>query len=321
MNRNMVARALFLGFLAFAMALPGACAQNEEDADDRSVHGRAVDGALSRNGVPATFTNIRYGLEERNLLDIWLAKSDTPTPLVIYIHGGGFLHNDKSKIYGAKEIDQFLAAGVSFATISYRYRTNPEGILGSLKDSKRALQFLRSKAWEYNIDKTRIGAYGSSAGAGTSLWLAFHDDMADQDNPDPVLRESTRLKAVGAFATQSTYDISRWPEILGHPDATRWPRKKQGEELDMLAWMSADDPPFYARNELPNTPVNMDRPVMNLVNHHPLHIKALLERVDEVGLKDALLYAPALGIVPSANDRSDFVKFMLTHLSSVGGGK
>ena len=271
---------------------------------------------VSGAGVSATFTDVRYGPDQRNVLDIWLAKSAKATPLVIYIHGGGFLHNDKSKAYGMKEIDQFLAAGVSFATISYRYRTNPEGILGSLNDSKRALQFLRSKSGEYNLDKSRFGAYGSSAGAGTSLWLAFHDDMADPADPDPVLRESTRLSVAGAFATQSTYDLSQWPVILNDPEAERWPRKKQDKQLDILAWMSPDDPPFYARNDMPNAPVDLDHPNMNLVHHHPLHIKALKARVEEVGLKGAYLHAPALTILPAAEVRTDFVSFMINHLVS-----
>ena len=45
------------------------------------------------------------------------------------------------------------------------------------------MQYIRSRAKEWNIDPTRIASYGSSAGAGTSLWLAFHDDLADPGNP------------------------------------------------------------------------------------------------------------------------------------------
>ena len=54
---------------------------------------------------------------------------------------------------------------------------------------RRAIQFIRSKAGEWSVDKTAFAAYGGSAGAGTSLWLAFHDDMADPHNADPVLCE------------------------------------------------------------------------------------------------------------------------------------
>lgn len=89
----------------------------------------------------------------------------------------------------------------------------------------------------------------------------------------------------------------------------------------MLAWMSADDPPFYARNDMPDAPVDLDNPSMNLVHHHPLHIKALKARVEETGLKGAYLHAPALKIVPSREVRADFVPFMVGHLKSAKGGE
>ena len=75
-----------------------------------------------------------------------------------------------------------------------------------LEDAARAVQFLRSKAGEWNIDKTRIAATGGSAGACSSLWLAFHDDMAKPDSPDPVARESTRLTAAAVNGAQTSLD-------------------------------------------------------------------------------------------------------------------
>ena len=60
--------------------------------------------------------------------------------------------------------------------------------------------------------------YGASAGAGTSLWIGFSDEMSDPLNSDPVLRESTRVSCVGAIATQATYDFFKWPEILNLPE-------------------------------------------------------------------------------------------------------
>lgn len=294
--------------------------------------------AVNVEGVAATYANVRYGTHERNLLDIWLAKSDKPTPLVIYIHGGGFTAGDKSKIYNSKDMPEFLNAGVSFATINYRYRnTDPLGVRGSLSDSKRALQFIRSKARDWNIDKTRIGAYGGSAGSGTATWLAFHDDMADPNNPDPVLRESTRLAVVGALATQATYDILQWEEILQmEPDPVSKDKQtplilefyglKDVDELygpkgkairaglDMLGLMSSDDPPLYVYNGNtdPNPPKREDRGHMN---HHPLHATALLKRARQVGLT-AQVYAPALGIAPPKQEQKSLVEFFLEHLGA-----
>ncbi|MFN9957315.1 MAG: alpha/beta hydrolase, partial [bacterium] len=85
-------------------------------------------------------------------------------------------------------------------------------VRGPLHDAARALQFVRSKADEWNIDKTRIAASGSSAGACTSLWLAFHPDLADPNSRDPIARESTRLLCAAVSGAQTTLDPRQMKE-------------------------------------------------------------------------------------------------------------
>ena len=85
-----------------------------------------------------------------------------------------------------------------------------------LHDAARALQFVRSKAGEWNIDKQRIGASGASAGACSSLWLAFHPDMADPNSSDPVTRESTRLWCAAVTVAQRPVT---WRGTRGNRDA------------------------------------------------------------------------------------------------------
>ena len=53
---------------------------------------------------------------------------------------------------------------------------------------------------------------GGSAGAGISLWLAFHDDLADPQSPDPIARESTRLTCAGVMGPQTTLDPQQMKE-------------------------------------------------------------------------------------------------------------
>ena len=65
---------------------------------------------------------------------------------------------------------------------------------------------MRSHAKEWNIDKTRIAASGGSAGACSSLYLAFHDDFADPKSADPIARESTRLFCAAVNVAQTTLD-------------------------------------------------------------------------------------------------------------------
>lgn len=277
-------------------------------------------------GERATFENEKYGDHPRNTFDIWLAESKTPTPLVIYIHGGGFTGGDKSKYFDSEDMVRFLDAGVSVACINYRFMTEePYGIKASFHDSKRCLQYIRCNAHKYNIDKTRIACSGGSAGAGTALWLAFSNDMADSRNADPVLNESTRITCAGAFATQSTYDIFQWETIIGVPmsetqeqrraiaaafglpfdDRTDFfKHEKIRNELDFLSKMDKNDPPIFVFNKhKAGIPADEDD-----LNHHPLHAKAIKERAVEVGL-EAIVYAPEIGIIDSSG--IDLVDFFL----------
>ena len=127
------------------------------------------------------YKDLSYGNHERNVLDLWISNSKINTPLMIYIHGGGFGSGSKESAYrknNFNRIKKFIENGISFATINYRFKNNDDGILISLNDAKRALQFLRHKSDQFRIDKSKIGVMGSSAGATSSLWLGFFDDMA-----------------------------------------------------------------------------------------------------------------------------------------------
>lgn len=280
--------------------------------------------AINAAGVRATFADECYGEHERNTFDIWLAESEKPTPLAIFIHGGGFVGGDKSRYYDSEDWVRLLNAGISIASINYRYMFEPPyGILGSMHDSKRCLQYIRANADRYNVDKDRIACSGGSAGAGTSLWLAFSDDMADAGNEDPVLRESTQLVCAAAFSTQSTYDILRWPELIGIPPYKKpedlltiarvfgfnsadgidlYAQNEIRKELDFLEKMTKSAPPFYVFNHYEGgIPTNEDE-----LHHHPLHAKALKNKAEQVGA-EALVYASALGISdPSGKDMVEF---------------
>src|SRR6185437_16153185 len=156
---------------------------------------------------PKNLLNVPYGKHPRQVLDFYQAKSDQPTPVVFYIHGGGWRNGDK-KI----NPKPFLDKGISVAAINYRFvqhgveeKVVPP-VKAPLEDAARALQFVRSKAGAWNIDKKRIGATGGSAGGCSSLWLAFHDDMADPKSSDPVARESTRLYCAAVNGAQVSLD-------------------------------------------------------------------------------------------------------------------
>ncbi len=223
---------------------------------------------------PATVTDIPYGTHERQVLDFCKAASDKPTPVLFFIHGGGWVTGKKPNAGG---LAAYLKAGISVVTINYRYTTNAyqagikPPVEWPLHDAARALQFVRSKAAEWNIDKERIGAAGGSAGACSSLWLAFHPDMADPKSTDPVARESTRLWCAAVDGAQTTLDPQQMKEWTpnsrygGHafgfmPDPldnkTRDTQFAQflARREEVLPWIkeyspfehvTSDDPPIY----------------------------------------------------------------------------
>ena len=286
----------------------------------------SVPDAAKAAAFPPTFADVAYGPHARNVLDFWQAKSEKPTPVVVFIHGGGFTSGDKSNAGGAAKIKPFLDAGVSFAAINYRYRTAAP-IQDVLHDCARAIQFIRSKAAAWNIDKSRLASYGGSAGAGASLWLAFHDDMADPHSPDPVLRESTRLVCAVAIATQFSYDVLRWAEVLGDEAAAQFGARenipaiygfrtaaelespagrKIRADCDMRSLITRDDPPVF---------LIVSRDAGAIAGrgdflHHPLHTKAIYDRCREVGVKVAA-DAPSLDLHPPAGGPQNQREFLL----------
>ncbi|MDB4743950.1 alpha/beta hydrolase, partial [Planctomicrobium sp.] len=207
-----------------------------------------------------TQLNLSYGPHARNVLDFYPAKSATPTPVVLYIHGGGWRGGDKKTNPKA-----FLSKGISVIAINYRYVQNgaeenvEPPVKAPLGDAARALQFIRSKAQEWNLDKTKIGATGGSAGACTSLWLAFHDDLADPNSDDPIARESTRLSCAAVNGAQVSLDpkeLREWMPNYGYGAHAFGLKNFQSlidKREEVLPWIkeyspiehvSKDDPPI-----------------------------------------------------------------------------
>jgi acetyl esterase/lipase len=185
-----------------------------------SLHAQTPAPAPAVKPAPApkrapTVANVPYGTHERQVLDFYKADSPKPTPLLFFIHGGGWVAGDKS---GVGELEACLKAGISVVSINYRYSWQAQlaGVMPPvqwpLEDAARALQFVRSRAQEWNIDKQRIGASGGSAGACSSLYLAFHDDMADPKSSDPIARESTRLWCAAVNGAQTSLDPKQLKE-------------------------------------------------------------------------------------------------------------
>ncbi|MBI4890269.1 MAG: alpha/beta hydrolase [Acidobacteria bacterium] len=253
----------------------------------------------------ATQANVAYGENERQVLDFWRAESQRPAPLVVYFHGGGFRRGDKSNI-GAGLLSRLLAAGVSVAAVNYRL-VPAHPLPAAHQDACRALQFLRSKAKEWNLDATRIGVTGSSAGAQLSLYLALHDDMALPASPDPVLRQSTRAAAVAAESGQTSMDMDWWAANI--PGYRMPPRSREeiygsasdaeiraiAGDISALALVTKDDPPLFMSYQMgpADAPPQEPQQAMQWMMHHVRFGLALQQRMEALNLECHLVYPGA----------------------------
>lgn len=278
--------------------------------------------------------DVAYGPHERNTLDIFLPANayaaKRPTPLVVFIHGGGFSSGSKKKAYNRgnrKELAKLLQHGIAYASINYPLlqRNERQGLIKSLHGARRALQFLRLNREVYNIDPERIVLLGSSAGGSTALWLALHDDMANPHSQDPVERQSTRVRGAVATEVQATLDILRWEDVFKEYRFTAGTLEKAKalygietlqqlhddprivqyrHEVDLLRLMDSADPEIWVANR--NISAEPPRNA-SILYHHPYHARALQEQAMRVGLKGQF-HIPRMNIMPAEQESAvDFI--------------
>lgn len=245
--------------------------------------------------------DVSYGDHEKQAFDVWLVPEATePTPFVLFIHGGGFRGGDKSGASPAV-IEKCLEAGVAFVAMNYRLSdVGPYPIM--MNDSARGLQTIRHRAAEWNLDPEKVACYGGSAGAGISLWLAFHDDLADPESDDPISRQSTRVVAAGSMNGQTTYDLRDFHEWFGTTELQigrglppfyaiesddDWESERVKAlmtDASSINHLTEDDVPVYMIYSRPNTLVTSETESSVWVHHVALGLK-LQEAMTELGLE------------------------------------
>lgn len=311
-----------MGCLLALVSLGSAAAVQGADVSVKPAARPAAAAANTNKNVEAysiepTMKDVAYGKHPKQKLHFWKAASDKPTPVLFFIHGGGWgAGNRSSGLAGL--LPEMLKNGISVVSVEYRFinESTADGVVppvkGPMSDAARALQFVRSKAAEWNIDKERVGASGGSAGACTSLWLAFHDDMADPTSADPIARESTRLWCAAVSAPQTTLDPKQMREWTpnskygGHAFGFKGdPAKKVSQFDDFLAnrekilpWIAEYSP--YALVSKGDSPVALffgAAPALGQEQKDPTHTAnfglKLQEHCKEIGVPCELVYTGA----------------------------
>jgi acetyl esterase/lipase len=156
-------------------------------------------------------------------LDVWVPPSPTAPPLVVWIHGGAWMHGDRrylpETLRPNQLFDELMAAKLAVATIDYRHALEAP-FPAQLHDAKAAVRYLRAHADVLGVDTRRIGIAGESAGGHLAAMVALTGQRADLEGTLGVLGPSSSVDAVvdwygvADIATQSRH--SEWRTAVGN---------------------------------------------------------------------------------------------------------
>jgi len=197
--------------------------------------------------------NIAYNNDtlSKHLLDIYLpAEHRGKVPLVIFIHGGGWLSNDKYADMGymKKTVADILKKGYALASIDYRFSTQ-DVFPAQAQDCNRAISYLYDHADRFGYDRERFALMGFSAGGHLASLLGLSNN---NDIPAFHMPGSSRLfsfKAVVDFYGPSELilfpgaDDAKSPEglLIG---AAPLDRPDLAKAASPVTYVDRADPPF-----------------------------------------------------------------------------
>ena len=264
-----------------------------------NVHDADSDAGAPLAGKPIPdVRDFRYGPHFGNSFDLYLAGGEGPAPLLVWSHGGSYLHGDKAGV-PLSLLREALSAGISVASVNYRL-TQQAPFPAPFHDVGRAVQYLRFDAGRWRIDPAKIVCAGSSAGGAISLWLAMHPDLADPDSPDLIACQPSQPNLITCIDAQCSCD----PHVIGrvipgpaaHGRSKRmlfrvrledfdapWARERfaEGSAIDFA---SAKCPPAYLFYRYRDIRPTDDLPEGHAI-HHPLFGHVLKQRLDELGVE------------------------------------
>ena len=285
----------------------------------------------------------------KQVFHLFLPDTTGNFPLVIFIHGGGFISGTPDIVstpVRRQDIKYFLENGIAFASVGYRLINNTgpdnEGVIKCLNDARRALQFIRYYSNDLHINPTTIALQGRSAGASSSYWLGTRPDMADPNATDPILQESTRVCAVDLYGSQATLDMYKWEtQVFDNFDGngTNYTLDEMENLMGfertsnfyggfnsisqilvdpaLIQYRQDVDQLFHLSNDDPPMYISSQslavHPSQDLV-HHSFHGREIHNTALAVGVSEVKADIPALSI--NTTNGESGIEFLVRHLNS-----
>jgi len=185
------------------------------------------------NYAPNAICNLAYGENNSkggNRLDLYLPEATKPYPLVVWIHGGGWVSGDKR----LPPCRSLLQKGFAVASLNYRL-VSEAPFPAQLDDCKKAISWLCENADKYGIDKNRIGVWGASAGGHLALLLSTADNaknvkaVCDWCGPSDLITFAEQSK--GVYSNANVSESNPFKKLLGGLPKDKEALAKQGSAV------------------------------------------------------------------------------------------
>ncbi|MEX2483200.1 MAG: alpha/beta hydrolase [Brumimicrobium sp.] len=161
------AKQLFI-LLIISLIVHTSCKKDDTNEDEEE--------STYKNSQAYTLEDIPYGLDERQIMDIYLPsnRNATSTKVFVLIHGGGWSSGSKNSF--SSTLDNLKTTYPDYAVINLNYRLgtpNDPGYPKQIEDIQRAITEIQKN--KYNVSN-QYCFYGISAGAHLSMLYSYAFD-------------------------------------------------------------------------------------------------------------------------------------------------
>ncbi len=218
--------------------------------------------------ITKTF-DIAYGtLHAAQKVDVYTPKAVAPFPVVVLIHGGGWVQGDKMEYRTSQKTEALLEKGYAVVAVNYRL-SGVAKFPAQIQDVKAAVRWIRANAATYKFNPDKIGAWGTSAGGHLTALLATSGGINALENltqgdatksstiqaavdwfgPTDFLQMDAQTIAQGCNPANATHNGPNSPEssLMGFPIQTQ-PTLVQA--TNPITYVTANDPPMYIAHGL-----------------------------------------------------------------------